>query len=232
MGPWYTSSSRIYLERRVRAFARETAPSMLVLDAGAGASPYRRWFAHAHYEAADMVQLPGTDLPLDYVCDLKAIPVEDVRFDRILCSQVLEHVPDPARVLAELHRVLKPGGRIFCSAPLFYEEHQKPNDFFRYTQFAMRRLFDEAGFQVVSIEWLEGYFGTVSYQFDEMVRHLPRGGRGRGWRRRLLRLGLFVTRLVAMVGRGAFARLDMRWKYTRSGHPKNYVVVAERPTAT
>jgi SAM-dependent methyltransferase len=232
MTPWYTNSSRVHLERRVRAFARETAPGMLVLDAGAGSSPYRRWFAHAGYEAADMVQLPGTDVPLDYVSDLTAIPVEDGRFDRILCSQVLEHVPNPPRVLAELHRVLKPGGRILCSTPLFYEEHQKPYDFYRYTQFALRRLFEEAGFQVVAIEWLEGYFGTVSYQFDQMVRHLPRDGRGRGWRRWLVRLVLFVTRRIAVVARGAFARLDVRWKYTGSGHPKNYVVVADRPTAT
>jgi SAM-dependent methyltransferase len=229
MGPWYVNSSRVHLERRVERFARETEPGMLVLDAGAGRSPYRRLFAHARYEAADIVAPPDPAVVLDYVCDLAAIPVEDGRFDRILFNQVLEHVPDPARVLAELHRVLKPGGRIFCSAPLFFPEHQQPYDYFRYTRFALRKLFEEAGFDVVRIDWLEGYFGTVSYQFDQMARQLPRGAKVGGVRRLPFRLLLLVTRGFALAARGAFARADVRWKYTESGHPKNYIVLATRP---
>jgi SAM-dependent methyltransferase len=231
MSPWYVNSSRVHLDHRVAAFAKTTEPGMLVLDAGAGSSPYRHWFDHARYEAADMVQSPAATVPLDYLCDLTAIPVEDGRFDRVVCNQVLEHVPDPARVLAELNRVLKPGGRIMLSAPLFYEEHQKPHDYFRYTRFAFRRLFEEAGFKVDAIEWLEGYFGTVSYQFDQMYRHLPRDGRGRGWRRWVIRVLLVVTRRFAWFARGAFARADLRWMYTGSGHPKNYVVLAEKTVA-
>jgi SAM-dependent methyltransferase len=228
-GQWYVNSSRIHLERRVRRFAADTAGGMLVLDAGAGKSPYRRWFDHARYEAADMVQVKGADAPLDYVCDLTSIPVEDGRFDRILFNQVLEHVPDPPKVLAELHRVLKPGGLLFCSVPLFYEEHQKPYDYFRYTQFALRKLFEEAGFRVVRLDWLEGYFGTVSYQFDQMVRHLPSETGASGWRGWLAGALVAVTRLYARLARGAFARADVRWKVTKTGHPKNYVVIAEKP---
>ena len=82
----------------------------------------------------------------DYVCDLASIPVEDGRFHHVLLTQVLEHIPDPATVLAELHRVLKPGGTLWLTAPLFYAEHEKPYDFFRYTQFGLRHLLEGAGF--------------------------------------------------------------------------------------
>ena len=229
----YVNASRVQLRKQVRGFARNTKPGMLVLDAGAGRSPYRKLFAHATYEAADFAQL-GTDYaPLDYVCDLTDIPVEDERFDRVLFNQVLEHLPEPGRALAELHRVLKPGGRIFCSVPLFYEEHQKPYDYYRYTQFALRRIFEEAGFEVLRIDWLEGYFGTVAYQFHQMSRWLPPDVRsvrklGVGWRIVYVAPTILLTRRLAQRLQGFYGSADAAWKYTENGMPKNYVVVARK----
>ena len=70
-----------------------------------------------------------------HVCDLTQIPVGDDQFDAVVCNQVLEHVRDPVAVLREIRRVLRPSGRLIYSAPLFYEEHQQPYDFYRYTQY-------------------------------------------------------------------------------------------------
>jgi SAM-dependent methyltransferase len=231
---WFVNSSRVHLGNHVRRFARHTRGGMLALDAGAGGGPYKDLFGHAIYEAADFAQLSGRRYaPLDYVCDLNDIPVEEGRFDRVLFNQVLEHVPDPPLVLAELHRVLKPGGRIFCSAPLFYPEHQKPYDYFRYTRYALQKLFEDAGFEVERIRWVEGYFGTVGYQFQQMYSQLPRDTshlQG-GWRGVPLRLLVWLTRQYAWFAGGAFARADVRWKHTKSGHPKNYMVIARKPAA-
>ena len=227
--------SRVQLSRQMRRFARETGQGALVLDAGAGRGPYSKLFKHARYEAADFAQFAERHTPLDYVCDITSIPVEDARFDAIVCNQVLEHLPDPSAALCELRRVLKPGGRILLSAPLFYHEHQKPYDFFRYTRFGLRRLFDDAGFDVDSIEWLEGYFGTIAYMFRQIGAHLPsdpkliRSMTGGGWRGTANAAVVMGTKFAASHASDFYARLDGRWKYTSTGMPKNYLVLARRP---
>jgi ubiquinone/menaquinone biosynthesis C-methylase UbiE len=230
----YINASRVQLRRQVRRFARNTEPGMLVLDAGAGKSPYRKLFDHAKYEACDFAQLSTDYAPLDYVCDITDIPVEDERFDRVVFNQVLEHLPEPGRALTELHRVLKPGGRIFCSVPLFYQEHQQPYDFYRYTQFALRRLFEEAGFEIKRVEWLEGYFGTVAYQYQLMHRALPKDVRsvralGTGWRIVYVAPLVLLNRRLARRLASFYSTAETRWKYTDGGMPKNYVVVAQKP---
>jgi SAM-dependent methyltransferase len=225
---WFRNSSRHYLARYNRAFGKAAKPGMFVLDAGAGRAPYRGFFKHATYESADFKLLQADQT---YICDLTDIPVEDGRYDRVVLNQVLEHLPDPAAALRELYRVTKPGGELICTVPLFYEEHQKPYDFFRYTQFGLRKLFADAGFSVRTMEWMEGYFGTVGYQFEGMHRHLPRTvpsdlGRWQAGRTRLL---LGATRGLGLLLAGLFYRLDMEWKYTRTGYPKNYVIIAGKP---
>jgi SAM-dependent methyltransferase len=207
---------------------------MRVLDAGAGRSPYRGLFKHARYEAADFAQLSSAYAPLDYVCDITDIPVEDGHFDRVICNQVLEHVPEPEKAIAELYRVLKPGGRIFLSAPLFFAEHQKPYDFFRYTQFSLRKMFEEAGFEIARMNWLEGYFGTVAYSYQLMAKNLPESIdelRGRGLRWRLVYIApiVLLNRKLAVRLSRLYARLEVSGRRFERGMPKNYVVVARKP---
>ena len=173
------NSSRVYLHRFLERAGQTVEAGQLVLDAGAGRAPYRDLFAHARYETADFLAVKGKKyVTPDYVCDLAEIPVEDARFDHVLLTQVLEHIPEPARVVAELHRVLKPGGTLWLTAPLFYAEHERPYDFFRYTQFGLRHLLESAGFEVLELDWMEGYLGTLSYQARLMGRSLPSSPRG------------------------------------------------------
>jgi SAM-dependent methyltransferase len=203
-----------------------------MLDAGAGDSPYRPFFAHCKYEAADVCKRDDKAYAhVGYVCDLTAVPVEAARYDFVLCTQVLEHVPQPFEVLQEFFRVLKPGGRVWLSAPLAFEEHEVPYDFFRYTQFGMRSLFERAGFKVENIGWVQGFCGTVAHQMN-LARHmLPRrpsdfgGGFG----------GVMTTAIVAiarplMIGMAALlARADVRRPFTARGHCMDYFVAARKP---
>lgn len=224
--------SRIRLEAAVADFAKSTPASSLILDAGAGDCPYRSLFGHAKYESADFGQVTKKKYgEITYVCRLDSIPVEDARFDRILFTQTLEHLPNPAAVLAELYRVLKPGGRMFISAPFYYEEHEVPYDFFRYTRYGFRTLIEGAGFKIEELTELEGYFGTLSYQMEVAARSLPRRAhRYGGGLSGVLAAGLaIVMKPCARILARIYANLELRVKFVAAGHCKNYCALAAKP---
>jgi SAM-dependent methyltransferase len=226
------NSSRTYLHRFIARAAGAVEPGDLVLDAGAGRAPYRELFAHARYETADFLAVKGKKYAEpDYVCDLARIPVADARFDHVLLTQVLEHIPEPPVVLRELHRVLQPGGTLWLTAPLFYAEHEKPYDFFRYTRFGMRHLLEGAGFEVEEIDWMEGYLGTLSYQARVLSRSLPaaRADYGGGLRGLALASTAKLSKLAAGRVADGLARLDLEHKFVGNGLPKNYQAVARKP---
>jgi SAM-dependent methyltransferase len=227
---WLVNSSRVHLRRVNAQFADRVSAGMFVLDAGAGTAPYRDLFLHANYETADFEKVDKEYAPSTYVCDLASIPVEDGRFDFIVFNQVMEHLPDPLAVLTELRRVLKPGGSIICTCPLFYHEHETPYDFYRYTQFGHRYLFERAGFEIDSLDWLEGWFGTVGYQLEGIFRNTPLSPSQ--FSSALLYVFtaplIFLVRVSSFLLAGLSYRLDIRFRYTGGGFPKNYVVIASR----
>lgn len=221
------NTSRWYLERFVARAAASLPAGARVLDAGAGDCPYRGYFEHVAYESADFCQVDKAYGRIDHVCDLRSIPVEDARFDAVVLTQVLEHLPEPGAVLRELRRVLRDGGRLWLSAPLFYEEHEVPHDYFRYTRYGLQHLLKEAGFVVEEIDWLEGYFGTLAYQAHRASSLLPatRHTAGPVGRLMLGAGGIAVRPLLRALAWG-FRWLDIRYKVTDVGQCKNYTVVA------
>jgi SAM-dependent methyltransferase len=227
-----SSRYRLWLENA--DFAASVPSGALVLDAGAGEAPYKCLFQHAIYESADFQKVNKQHAKSTYVCDLKKIPVEDRRFDFIVFNQVMEHVPEPSIVLAELHRILKENGKLIYTGPLFYEEHEQPYDFYRYTQFGLRHLFTTAGFKIERIDWLEGYFGTLGYQLNGMSRYLPCRPSELGYSL----LGFGLAPLFGLMKIGAamlsilFHRLEIRIKFKLRGYPKNYVIIANKPVVS
>jgi hypothetical protein len=130
--------------------------------------------------------------------------------------------------LAEAHRVLRAGGELWLSAPLFYEEHEIPHDYYRFTQYGLRHLLQSAGFTVKRITWLEGYYGTLAYQLATAAQALPLqpseyGGALIGLAATTMALLLKPLFLLLSL---AFYRLDRRDKHTSSGQCKNYKAVA------
>lgn len=158
----------------VKFAAKELKPGRKILDAGAGECPYKNFFSHLQYVSADFCQVDNDydQKDIDLVCDLTSIPVQNESFEAVLCTQVLEHVKDPQAVIKEFYRVLKPKGKLFLSAPQGWEQHQKPYDFFRFTSFALAHLFKTAGFKVIYIKPMGGYFRYLSARIQKIIFYL------------------------------------------------------------
>lgn len=143
--------------------AAKLPPGARVADVGAGRAPYRELFAHTDYFTIDReVSLHGGAESFDVVASASQIPLADLSLDAIVCTQVLEHVPNPAEVLREFRRLLKPMGQLLLSAPLAWEEHEMPFDFYRYTRSGLEHLLREARFDHIEIAPRSDCFETLS----------------------------------------------------------------------
>jgi SAM-dependent methyltransferase len=131
-----------WLRERADVAAREYG-SFSILDVGCGARPYERLFVAAGgaYVGCDLASNPVADIH----GTADALPVDEASFDVVLSTQVLEHVPDPAAAVAELRRVLRPGGRAFATTHGVAVFHPNPDDLWRWTHSGLERLFRDNG---------------------------------------------------------------------------------------
>lgn len=156
--------------------AKAIPPGSDILDAGAGAGPYREFFSHCNYKTQDFCKTPSTQdkyTEMDYICDITEIPVPDESFDVILCSEVLEHVPEPIKVIEEFSRILRQGGRLFLTAPLGCGLHQQPHIFYGgYTPFWYQRFLPMYGFEDLKIVPNCGFFRHYAQESRRFIRYL------------------------------------------------------------
>lgn len=121
------------------------------MDFGCGQKPYQSLFTVDEYIGVDFENPghPHANESIDVFYDGKAIPFSNHTFDAIFCSEVFEHIFNLSEILPELNRVLKPGGELLVTCPFAFCEHEAPNDFARYTSFAMRHMLQQNGFEIV-----------------------------------------------------------------------------------
>jgi SAM-dependent methyltransferase len=110
---------------------------------------------------------------LDYRSDINDIPVPAKSFDVVLCTEVLEHVPEPIKAVKEIGRILKGGGRLLLTAPLGSFLHQEPQHFYGgFTPHWYRKFLTQAGFEIESIEPNQGFFswfGQEAVRFSTLI---------------------------------------------------------------
>lgn len=124
-----------------------------LLDVGCGEMPYRSCLSpDLSYTGLDVPQaaafaMQGSEaiVPFDGV----SIPFPNSSFDTVLCTEVLEHAAEPLALIAEMQRVLKPGGTLIATVPFSARVHYAPYDFHRFTKYALVGMF--ASFHDVAI---------------------------------------------------------------------------------
>jgi SAM-dependent methyltransferase len=120
------------------------------LDVGCGRKPYEKTFFAGAEKYVGMDYLTDRSTP-DIVGSATDIPLGDAGFDTVVCTEVLEHVPDPLKALREMYRVLKPGGYLILSTPMYWPRHEVPYDYFRYPYDGLLHLVKTSGFELVQL---------------------------------------------------------------------------------
>jgi SAM-dependent methyltransferase len=150
-----------------------------VLDAGSGEGQYAHHFARHRYTGVD---LAVGDTQWDYsrvdaVADLTALPFATGTFDAAIHIVTIEHLREPGRALAEMSRVLKVEGRLLIVAPLEWEVHQAPHDYFRYTYYGLVHLLEQAKMLCLETRPVGGYFRLLARRLLNGLQFFTGGSR-------------------------------------------------------
>jgi len=169
---------RWYVNHFVKEVAQSLPEGISLLDAGAGECVYKKLFFHCRYKSIDLAvgESRWNYGNLDYVGPLHDMPIDDGIFDVVLCTQVLEHLEWPRESVKEMHRVLKPGGKLYITAPMAHPEHQAPYDFFRYTSFGLASICKHAGFREIKITPFGGLWVRWAYELPRALAFFPSAG--------------------------------------------------------
>lgn len=145
------------------------------------------------------------------------IPVKDETFDSAICTAVLEHLEEPELAIRECYRVLKQESYAIYSVPFIWHLHEEPRDFFRYSKYGLKHLFEKCGFRIIDISPLSGFAVT----FIQLHLYLVKGKFDKGI---IKTLGLFKLYLLLCTKLGLFInRFDNSKQYTWM-----YTIVAQK----
>ncbi len=188
------------------------------LDAGSGRSP---WKPRLAARGVEVLSLDAEDRAgeVDVIADLQRMPVvEDGSVATVLCTQVVEHLPRPWDAMAEISRVLAPGGYLILSAPHLSVIHEAPDDYYRYTRYGLQELCEQSGLEVVRIVESGGLFSFLSHAISMVLFCALAAVPGLRWI--AWRLNYALVRVLGLVDRFVgMARI----------YPCNHVLLARKP---
>jgi ubiquinone/menaquinone biosynthesis C-methylase UbiE len=161
---------------------KQIPAGLTILDAGAGESQFKKFCGHLQYIAQDFGQYDGSgdvglqtgawdNSKLDIVSDIVNIPLPDQSVDAIMCTEVLEHIPNPVAALQEFARLIKPGGYLLITAPFASITHFAPYHFASgLSRFFYEHHLPTLGFSISSLELNGNYFEYIAQENRRIKR--------------------------------------------------------------
>lgn len=120
-------------------------------------------------ETVDIVFKNGTGTIVDFEKD--NLPFGDLIFDQVLVFNVLEHIYNYNFLITQVNRVLKKKGTLFGFTPFLVNYHPDPNDYFRFTKEALRKILEDNNFKNINI--IEIGRGPFAVNFNNILLSLP-----------------------------------------------------------
>lgn len=187
-----------------------------LLDVGCGEKQYKKLFEKrvSSYIGLDP-RSPFAEIPKS----ITSAHIPSSSFDTVLCTQVLEHVPDPEKVLGKIHRILKPKGVLILTVPFLFAIHEEPADFFRFSRFALEHMLPKAGFHMFSIKE-EGNFAVSIGTLMAYNLEFSWNRYGLRYPKKILIAALLLITYVMATFPERFSK--------RTLCPMNYIVVAKK----
>lgn len=155
---------------------RKIPEGLTILDAGAGELQFKKFCSHLKYIAQDFGQYHGDgdiglqtgtwdNSNLDIVSDILSIPLGDHSVDAIMCTEVLEHVPDPLGAIREFTRLLKPGGYLLVTAPFASLTHFAPYHFASgLSKYFYEKHLPDNGFEITDLQLNGNFFEYIAQE--------------------------------------------------------------------
>lgn len=143
------------------AFLKKYATDAVVLDIGASGNDHREYFPNRTTLDIDASK------EADVVGDAHNLPFNNESFEVVVCSEMLEHADNPQKVISEIERVLKPGGRVVLTTRFAYPVHDVPNDYWRFTPQGLQKLF--SAFEIIEVATDGGPFRTIAIQLQRIL---------------------------------------------------------------
>jgi SAM-dependent methyltransferase len=191
-----------------------------IVDLGCGEVPLYH-LVHMYATEITCVDWPGTyhkTTYADYLIDLNTnLPFDNEMYDTVLLSDVLEHIRQPHNLISEISRILKTNGKLIMNVPFFYNLHETPYDYYRYTEFGLRFLVESNGLEVIILNPIGGFPDVISDLLGKFSNSIPFLGK---WLVRLIHLHANCCRRIWL------------WKIlrekTKRRYPLGYFLIAEK----
>jgi len=135
-----------------------------VLDIGCGRRPFQNYI-EGRYIGVEYSILLNPDI----VADARRLPFRDETFDSVMCTEVLEHVPEPRLVIIEMRRVLRKAGVAYVTVPMSWCLHYEPHDYYRFTKYGLKYLLESNGFEVVLLDRAGGLVSLIGVRVVDIL---------------------------------------------------------------